>query len=109
MAALREQIHGARIPIVQGGRQVNEHDEGEARGARGHLAVGDLRAVDGDERGGGGQVAYWKSPMRTMVLPCEPPARTLARASLIWSRVKVASIDAVSGRSAGKRDAMRSN
>ena len=109
MATLRELIHQARIPVVQGGCEMNEHDEGEARGARGHLVVGDLRAVDGDERGGGGQVAYWKSPMRTMVLPCEPPARTLARASLIWSRVKVASIDAVSGRSAGKRDAMRSN
>lgn len=63
MATLRELIHQARIPVVQGGRQVHEHDEGEARGARGQLAVGDLRAVDGDERGWGGQVAHWKSPM----------------------------------------------
>ena len=35
VAVLGEQIHGARVPIVQGGRQVHEHDEGEARGSRG--------------------------------------------------------------------------
>lgn len=106
VAVIRELVHEARVPVVQVGRQVHEHDEGESRGARGQLAVGDLRPVNGDERGGGGQVLHWKSPIRTVVLPCEPPARTLAMALLIWSRVKVESIDAVSGRSAGKREVM---